>query len=145
MKIKKIEKKEEIHNFLKLYNASATRQISDRVGNLEKYSEKLYRYAENFGMYVDDVVIGFFSFYNNNIKEKKAYLTIIAVKKEYRRMKFGSQAMHFIYLECQKKQMEKICLEVDKDNEKAYMFYKKEGFEILGNASECSIYMQKEI
>ena len=46
--------------------------------------------------------------------------------------------------ECKKKQMKKIGLEVDKNND-AYYFYEKEGFKITGEASPHSVYMEKEV
>lgn len=145
MKIVKVESTKQVLHFLKRYDASAPRKISDRVQNITVYAEKLYQYGENYVVCLEGDSVGFFSFYNNDRKEKRAYLTLIALDTKYQRMKLGSQIMGFIYEECQKRQMKKICLEVDKVNKNACCFYKKQGFCRVGDASEYSYYMEKEL
>lgn len=144
MEIVRLKSKDEILRFLNRYDASTPRKISDRVSSLEAYSEKLYKFAENYVIYFQKEPAGFFSFYDNDTREKKAYLTLIAIDTQFQKMQLGSYAMQFICRECRKKGMSKICLEVDKNNN-AYYFYEKKGFHIVGMASEYSVYMEKEI
>ncbi len=144
MEIQKLELPEEIFELLVHYDTSSTRNISDRVDSLEDYSEKLSQFAENYVVYWRDELAGFFSFYCNDVVEKRAYLTLIAVEEKYRGMKLGSQIEQFICKECEKKQMKRICLEVDINNS-AMCFYEKRGFHTVGDASEYSIYMEKEV
>lgn len=140
----KLHSQNEILRALYKYDTSATRKISDRVFDMEGYSKKLFEYAENYVIYVEEDAVGFFSFYDNDLKGKSAYLTLIAIEARYQRMGLGSQALQFICEECKKKQMKKIGLEVDKNND-AYYFYEKEGFKITGEASPHSVYMEKEV
>ena len=145
MEITSIESKEIIYMFLKRFDDNFVRKISGRVKNLEEYAEKLYVLARNYVLYQEKEIVGFFSFYDNDSIGKKAYLTMIVIEKKYRGMELGSQAIRFICEECRKKQMKKLCLEVDKANRSAYQFYMKQGFGIVGDASEYSFYMEKEI
>lgn len=145
MEMVKLESEEAVFQFLKRYDASATRKISDRVQNLEEYSEKLFEYAENYVIYQEGETAGFFSFYNNDIIEKRAYLTLIAIETRYQGMKLGSCAIDFICEKCRKNQMNRLCLEVDKKNTSACQFYRKKGFQMTGDASVDSFYMEKEV
>lgn len=145
MEIVKLGSGAAVFSLLKRYDASATRKISDRVQNLEEYSEKLFEYAENYVIYQEGKTAGFFSFYNNDIIEKRAYLTLIAIETRYQGMQLGSRAIDFICEECRKHQMNRLCLEVDKKNTSACQFYRKKGFQITGDASIDSFYMEKEV
>lgn len=145
MKIIKIKSWEEVLEFLIRYDASATRKISDRVYDMEVYAKKLFNFAENYMITCEGHEGGFFSFYNNDMTEKRAYLSLIAINPDYQRMKMGSQALQFICQECKKKQMKKIRLEVDKINNIARLFYVKNGFSIIGDASEYSLYMERKV
>ncbi len=144
MRIVKLESKDKILGFLERYNASTPRKLSDRVSNLEDYAEKLNEFARNYTICLESEPVGFFSFYDNDISKKMAYLTLIAVDERYQNMHLGSYAIQFICNECRKIGITRICLEVDKNN-LAYHFYEKKGFNVVGEASEYSVYMEKEI
>ena len=86
MRIVKLESKDKILGFLERYNASTPRKLSDRVSNLEDYAEKLNEFARNYTICLESEPVGFFSFYDNDISKKMAYLTLIAVDERYQNM-----------------------------------------------------------
>lgn len=145
MRIEQLKKVEDIRDALQRYNGSATRKLTDRVGSLELYADKLFRYAENYVMFQDNTEIGFFSFYANDMISKRAYLAIIAIDVQHQRKGNGGRALQFIIDECHTKQMESLRLEVDKMNGNALRFYKRNGFLIVEEASDVSVIMEREI
>lgn len=145
MEITRLEKKEDVLKALMKYNDSAVRTIGDRVGSLELYAEKLLEYAENYIVLQDNDEIGFFSFYDNDIINRKAYLALIAIDRQYQRKGIGHRAIRFILKESRLKRMDRLRLEVDKTNDGAVCFYKKLGFVIVEEASDVSIFMEREV
>lgn len=145
MKFVRVQSREELLGLLEMYDASATRRITERVRNLKDYSGKLYTFAENYVIYEEKEPIGFFSFYANDDNTKQGYLTLIALKGAWQGKGAGSRALLFICEECKKRQMKEIRLEVDKNNQRAVSFYRNNGFAVGGEASRESFYMEKEI
>lgn len=145
MKIERLKEVEDIRDALQRYNGSATRKLTDRVVSLELYADKLSRYAENYVMFQDDTEIGFFSFYANDMISKRAYLAIIAIDVQHQGKGNGSRALQFIIDECHTKQMNSLRLEVDKTNENALCFYKRNGFLTVEEASDFSVIMEREV
>ena len=88
-------------------------------------------------------VIGFASFYNNNLNTYEAFLSMIAVSTECEGQGIGSKLISEVENLCINSGMKVIKLEVNSNNEKAISFYLKNGYEILKRDEK--ILMKKEL
>lgn len=145
MTMRQLHSVEEIRDVLQRYDDSATRKLTDRVESLEVFAEKLFRYAENYVMVQHNTELGFISFYANDMVNRRAYLTVIAVDARYQKKGIGSLALQFMLDECRARQMATIRLEVDTMNDNAIGFYQMHGFSIVEEASDVSVIMEREV
>lgn len=148
MRFRKIKSLEEMEKLLNEYDGSAVRTISSRTGDLRAYAGKLFQYAENFALYDGETAhteVGFASFYGNDAKSRTVYLTIIAVRPAFRGRGFGTAVLNYLETFGKENGMDRIKLEVDKENTGAIRFYGKNGFQITEEASGESFFMEKEI
>ncbi|MDB1944578.1 GNAT family N-acetyltransferase [Clostridium tertium] len=118
--------------------------LSDRDFKIEDLINKLNEKANTY-VVEDSEVTGFISFYANDDVKKVAYLTLLAVLKEYQNKKIGKILLNLFIKISKEKNMEKVCLEVHNDNIKAKAFYERNGFKFYKKASEESIYMIREL
>ncbi|MBR4983272.1 MAG: GNAT family N-acetyltransferase [Lachnospiraceae bacterium] len=95
---------------------------------LADYAEKLAGKAETVFMVKEATDLASCSIYCN---EKNAFITSIAVKKEYQKQHLGSQLLNEVKKFVEKKECERIRLEVFKENISAYKFYLKNRFEVI--------------
>lgn len=144
MQIIQLNSSEEIEEELLQYDQTFIRPISTRVDSLSDYAEKLFEKAYCYKVLYKGRAVGFFAFYLNT-DDKFVFLTLIAVKKEYREIGIGSEILQYIDSFCNKNACESIRLEVDRMNEKALCFYKKNGYEIYSEASKYSFYMERGV
>lgn len=144
-KIVPIENLNEIKNILYQFNNVFKPTLTERVGNLEIYAEKLYNNANIFAVIKELQYIGFAAFYSNDIENNIAYLTQLAVKPEIENKGIGKMLL-FVSIELSRKMgMKVIKLEVINDNIKAISFYKKNGFKFCQQVSKNSKYMIKDL
>lgn len=89
-------------------------------------------------------VLGFAAFYCNDQDSLTAYLSMIAIKSEFRQCGYGKYLFDKMVDISLENQMKAIKLEVDRNNISALSFYKTLGFveEIQG---EKTIYLRKQI
>lgn len=112
--------------------------------DIKDFSEKLHQYACVFVFEDNDVVKGFAAFYANDLSQKIAFLSMIAVKEEYRREHVGSKMLKFAELEARSKGMHFLKLEVSRSNLGAIRFYDNHGYSVCEENS-TSYYMVKEL
>ena len=142
--ITRIESNEDIGQVLKKFDSVFNPSITDRIEDLEQYSNKL---REKGLVYVakDKEVIGFIAFYANDLSSLTAYLTFIGVHPFAQKRKVGKSLLDYCIKISKEKGMSSLKLEVQKSNQIAINFYKKNGFIICGEASKESYYMIKNI
>ena len=145
MDIKIINKLSDIKKIIEEYDNIFDPSISDIVGDLDKYSTKLYKNALFIAVFYQNKVVGFASFYCNDVVNKIAYLSQIAVKKEYRGIGVSDMIISFVEKECIERKMQYLKLEVYNSNTNAINFYLKHGFKFTENASNKSKYMLKTL
>lgn len=118
--------KNKIEKFLYEIDEYMIPSLSSRV-NISKYADKIAKYA--------DTVFG----YSNNLAEEVAacsvycnsevaFITSIAVKREYRNKHIGSILMNEVIRHCKERKCVEIQLEVYDENRYARMFYMNKGF-----------------
>ena len=85
--------------------------------------------------------IGFAGFYCNDLSEKKAFLSLIAVKSDYRKMGIGKLLINNVQKYCISSGMNSLFLEVRKDNQSAMKFYSGIGFELTKTQQKKDSYL----
>jgi len=144
--IKSINKLEIINGILKEFNTCFSPTISEKVLDLEKYSEKI---KENANVIVlknkYDQNIGFAVFYTNDIDSKNAYISFIGIKNNYTGLGLGNHLLKAIIKIAIEKGMTKIKLEVNKANKSAIKFYLKNNFQVDENKNENSLLMMRKL
>jgi ribosomal protein S18 acetylase RimI-like enzyme len=132
-------------DILKEYNESFPVSIDSRVGNLAQYAEKLINNSQAYVLFYNNTSVGTVIFYANDKQNKAAYLTMIAVKQQFRGKGFASLLLSLCEDKSKEAGMIKLILEVDLRNENAVGFYYNKGFKYLDKASENSIHLIKEL
>lgn len=107
--------------------------------------EKMQKYAEFIIAYEGENICGYASMYANDRETKTAYISMIGIKKEYQRKAVGTSLMDKCCERAAEKGMERIRLEVLKNNLTGYRFYKAYGFLEAGEETEKSIFLCYQI
>lgn len=109
--------------------------------NFEHLLYKIQNNAVFIVAYKDDKPIGYVAAYVNDFIEKIAYITLIAVCKQYQNQHVGHELMEYIKKIARGSDMRAIKLEVEKTNTKAYSFYTRNSFVYYSECSEKSDYL----
>ncbi len=119
--------------------------LCERNINLIDYSNKLFKYGKIWAHYNFGTPISIIGGYFNDYIEYTAYISILSVNKEYRGKKIGYSLMKKAEDYSRNCGMKKIKLEVRKENIVAQRFYEKLGYRIIGEATNTSFYMSKDL
>ena len=112
--------------------------------NIDTFSQKLHQFGR-MCVYEDlGVTKGFAAYYANDEVKNIAYLSMIAVKRLYRREHIGTQLLCFVEKKSCLAGMKFLRLEVNKLNDSAIRFYKRHQYSITEETTE-SYYMTKEL
>ncbi|MDD6279302.1 MAG: GNAT family N-acetyltransferase [Lachnospiraceae bacterium] len=127
-------------------------EFQERLPSLQQGEEYRAQMAEKFAKHACFLVlclngrkIGFSAFYANDSDTKSAFISQIAVLKEYSRRNFGGKLLDLVSSTAKARGMLWLRLEVRKDNSAARRFYEKNGFQEVSEASKDSMYLQKHI
>ena len=131
------------NNILRVLNdfQSIFPHLIEKIDNLDSYADKLSRFAEVYCAYKDDRMFGLLVLYANDIENKKAYITLIGVKKDFEHMGLGTYLLNEAMNIARTRGMKHIKLEVDNDNLHAVEFYERNGFCVCGETQNNSKYM----
>lgn len=88
----------------------------------------------------DSEICAYASMYANDKKSCEAYVSLIAVKQKFRKKRIGTEMMQKCFEHAKICGMQKVKLEVKKDNAAAISFYKKMGFSFFAECSPGSDY-----
>lgn len=113
-----------IHDFLLDTNEDFVPKLSGRV-DMKAYARKLAQYADNLFVVIDMQDAASCSIYCN---EAVAFISSIAVKKDFWRLHIGTQLMDEVKRHAKERKCTKICLEVHEENAAALAFYQSCGF-----------------
>ncbi len=127
-----------IYNIDDIYNS-----LIDRV-NITDYVSKLSKSAFNFVGYYDNEEVVFASLYANDLNSRIAYISLIVCTNNNRGKGYGKEMFEYLCDFAKNKVMERLRLEVNKDNFGAIKFYKAIGMEQVG-CSEYGYYMEKKL
>lgn len=119
--------------------------LSQRHINLQEYADKLSRFGRVWCHYDQGNPVSIIAGYFNDAQEHTAYLSMLAVDENYRGRHLASSLLSEFEEYALDTGMEKIKLEVRKNNGTAQSLYNKFGYTIIGDASDTSYYMVKPL
>ena len=119
--------------------------LSERDVNLAQYAEKLCIHGRVWCHYDMGKPVSIIAGYFNDMTSQTAYLSMLAVAKEYQGKKLASSLLSEFEDYAIQKGMAYVKLEVRKHNTAAQNLYRKFGYEIIDEASETSLYMKKKL
>ena len=119
--------------------------LTERGVDLHQYAAKLSTYGKVWCHYDMGKPVSIIAGYFNDKTFQDAYLSILAVEKGYQNKKLASSLLAEFEDYAIRKGMGRVKLEVRKHNIAAQSLYRKFGYEVVGEASETSIYMRKEL
>lgn len=96
--------------------------------NIPKYVDKILKFATIISISKKEKIIAFIAFYENDVDKNVAYLTMIAVCKDFWQNGYGKSLLEYSIYEITKKGFDKYRLEVKEDNLKAIKLYENYGF-----------------
>lgn len=117
----------------------------EKISSIEEYVDKVLRFGNMYVIKCDEKIKGFIIFYSNDEKNRKAYVSLIVVSKEFRRQNVGTDLIKICETISKNLGMNMIRLEVDRDNESAQRFYQVLGFSFVDDGETESLYMEKNI
>lgn len=110
------------------------------IQNIQEYSKKLVKLAKIYYLKDDKVYTGMAAIYINDTVNKVAYISLISILKQNHKSGNGQQLLNHIIQIAIIAQMRAIKLEVQKMNQPAIQFYKKNKFTIQSE-TETSYFM----
>lgn len=130
----------DIEGLLRIVDDELKPALSTRV-DIHTFAEKIAANATVFSTYMDGRMIGFISIYCNNVRDKAAYLPMMAVEKEYRRSGTGSLLLDLSISYLKSIGFKTFRLEVFKSNKRALAMYLSHGFKTI-DEGESSYFME---
>lgn len=112
-----------------------------RRDDYESILQKMINNAQIIVIKCDEKVAGYASIYVNDIKLKRAYISMFGIKKDYQGKKLGTLLMDKCCEIAVKEGMKAIFCEVLKINQPGYGFYQSYGFRKTKKETEKSFFM----
>jgi len=133
----------EVNNDFKPTLTERIEQKSD-VKTIETYCDKLLEKAELVICIVDNKIAGLMAFYSNNIITREAFVSLLCVKQEYRKLGIGKEIMIHCISKIKLSGMKCIKLETNSDNYIAIKLYENLGFKNV-NTINNTVYLTHEL
>lgn len=119
--------------------------LTERNVNLAQYAEKLCIHGRVWCHYDMGKPVSIIAGYFNDMTSQTAYLSMLAVVKKYQGKRLASSLLSEFEDYAIQNGMAYVKLEVRKHNTAAQSLYRKFGYEIIDEASETSLYMEKKL
>lgn len=132
----------DVFNHLQICDNSFSPPLSSKV-NIEEYSSKLCQKSFKIEAWESEKLIGLIAFYQNDI-EDFFYITNVSIDPNYLGRGIANRLMENTIDFAKKQKINKIILEVDKNNEKAINLYKKHNF-VLEKQQKNSLFLKRTI
>lgn len=111
--------------------------------DMESYAGKLFNKAQRIEYFEENELLALLAFYVN-LEHNFCFITNVSVDEKLKGKKIGDSIVLKLVEFCMKKNINKILLEVRKENSKAINFYNKHNF-ILLNENKDNLELQKII
>ncbi len=119
--------------------------LTDLGINLSQYAAKLNTFGKVWCHYDMGKPVSIIAGYFNDTTFQTAYLSMLAVAKEYQDKKLASSLLAEFEDYAVQNGLGYVKLEVRKHNTAAQNLYRKFGYEVVDEASETSLYMKKKL
>lgn len=119
--------------------------LTERGVNLSQYAAKLNTCGKVWCHYDMGRPVSIIAGYFNDTTSQTAYLSMLAVAKEYQGKKLASSLLAEFEDYAVQNRLGYVKLEVRKHNTAAQNLYRKFGYEVVDEASETSLYMKKKL
>ena len=119
--------------------------IFEKIESLDAYADKINNFANVYAARNENGNFGIAVFYANDINEKKAYISLIGIKKEMQGSGQGGWLLSCCEAVAAENGMTQVLLEVDSDNSTAIRFYEKHGYVFVSHTDRSSMYMKKDL
>lgn len=130
---------ERIYNVLLKIGDYYNPVLSKQINSIEEYSKKLAINAQTFMILIDEYDIGILSMYCNDYKNKIAYISTFGIDETYNGKGFSKKLLDYGLNYVERIGFSIVRLEVNKRNERAISFYKKNLFCIIKNREDSYI------
>lgn len=117
--------------------------LSERV-NLDAYAQKVCSVGRVIGIVEEDKLVAAILFYANDLKEKKAYLTLLGTLEGYEGRGYARELMEKAEESSKAIGMKSVHLDTERSNRKAIDFYERRGY-LINSITENRVHMLKEI
>lgn len=141
-KVRQVVSYQEIYNILYKFNNVFEPALFINSLEITDYAYKLFNNSCVF-VAEDSEIVGFISFYANDVINKVAYINQLAIEQAYQNKGIGNILMKYSLTMSKEFGMTKAKLEVAKKNKKAINFYLRNGFIINDVTSDKSYYMTR--
>ena len=145
IRLSAVSNKEDAAKAVELLERNLMPSLSDRKMDIVAYAEKLYCNGKIWCHYDMGKPISIIAGYFNDSISHTAYLSMLAVDPDYRGKKLASSLLSEFEEYASQNRMDLVKLEVRKHNDAAQILYKKFGYTIIGEASDTSFYMEKNL
>ncbi len=125
--VSKLAKQIWTEHYVPIIGRKQVEYMLDEFQSPEAISSQVEKGCEYFLLEVDGKAVGYLALVekNNNLKISKIY-----VRSEYRGNGLGTYLMNFARQKAKERNLERIWLRVNKDNDSSIEWYKKQGFSI---------------
>lgn len=107
-------------------------------------SEKFSKFGVVLALYLDNDLAGFISFYANDFDTKKAFLSMIIIRRGFQRKGVGTALLNEMEKYCIENGFNEIISEVDDKNIKSKSFFSKNGYNVTEKKGQgTSFYLKK--
>lgn len=106
-----------------------------KIVDILSYSNKIFEKAEIFGAYESSDLCGFLAMYCNNFISRSAFISLICILPQYRKLNIGLRLCDIAILHAKASRMRSIELKVGVENTTAINLYQKIGFETVKKES----------
>lgn len=117
------------------------------INNSETIKLLASKFAE-YGTFISarkkDKVAGFIAFYVNDKIKCRGFLSMIIISHQFQGYGIGSGLLKRCIEQCKKSGMSALRLEVNEKNERAILFYKKNGFKEISK-KDASLFLEKDL
>ena len=145
IRLSAVSNKEDAVKAVELLERNLMPSLTDRKMDIVAYAEKLYCNGKIWCHYDMGKPISIIAGYFNDSISHTAYLSMLAVDPDYRGKKLASSLLSEFEEYASQNRMDLVKLEVRKHNDAAQILYKKFGYKIIGDASDTSFYMEKNL
>lgn len=127
--IKRIQDEKRIADYLRFCDKDFIPTLSRRI-DIGSYAKKIFQYAQVYCLVSENQILGMCAIYLNNGIE--GFITSFNISKQIQNKGYGKILLQHVIHEAKLQNYTTIALEVNKKNDKAITFYKKNSFVIVG-------------